>query len=407
MDRVVDRLSGSAKLLRAMNTAAVLSHLLNRGPLTRADIRDLTGLSKPTTSEVLRKLVEAGFAIPIGHTSGGPGPNAEIYAINPEAGFAAAISVRETSGDPSVAIAICDLAGEIRAQSDVVTNLATAPAEALAAGLRDLCAGAGLPLDQVRHVQLGVPGSYDPTTDTIHLVDVPGLERPGLVSALRAALGAPVAIDNDVNLAAVAERGRGVAAGVPTFALLWLDHGLGLAIDLGGPLLRGARGSAGEIGYMPVGLPTRGRGNVTDPAPDLDSILAGAAVLELAAAHRDPADTAGRTGSVMSAGKTLELAVSSGNDRFIEALAERIAVAATAVAAVLDPSLIVLGGAVAQAGGGRLRDAVVAAIHAAAPIDAEIATTGLAEDAVLLGAIDASLESVREVLIQAAHDINS
>ncbi len=101
MDRVVDRLSGSAKLLRAMNTAAVLSHLLNRGPLTRSDIRELTGLSKPTTSEVLRKLVEADFAMAIGHTSGGPGPNAEIYAINPDAGFAAAISVRETAGDPS------------------------------------------------------------------------------------------------------------------------------------------------------------------------------------------------------------------------------------------------------------------------------------------------------------------
>jgi predicted NBD/HSP70 family sugar kinase len=404
MERVVDRLSGSAKLLRAMNTAAVLSHLLNRGPLTRADIRDLTGLSKPTTSEVLRKLVEAGYAIPIGHTSGGPGPNAEIYAINPEAGFAAAISVRETSGDPSVAIAICDLAGEIRAQSDVVTNLATAPAEALASGLRDLCAGAALPLDQIQHVQLGVPGSYDPTTDTIHLVDVPGLNRPGLLAALRDALGAPVSIDNDVNLAAIAERRRGVAAGVPTFVLLWLDYGLGLAIDLGGPLLRGARGSAGEIGYMPVGLPARGRGRAGES--DLDSILAGAAVLELAAAHGTGIAT-NTSGAALSAGKTLELAVSGGNDAFIEALAERIAVAATAVAAVLDPSLIVLGGTVAQAGGVRLRDAVTAAIHAAAPIDADVATTGLAEDAVLLGAIDASLEAVREVLIQAAHDINS
>ncbi len=390
-----------------MNTAAVLSHLLNRGPLTRSDIRELTGLSKPTTSEVLRKLVEADFAMAIGHTSGGPGPNAEIYAINPDAGFAAAISVRETAGDPSVATAICDLTGEVRAQSEIVTKLGTTPADALSAGLRDLCAGAGIPFAAIRHVQLGVPGSYDPTSDTIRLVDVPGLERPGLVSALRRMLGTPVSIDNDVNLAAIAERRRGVAAGVPTFALLWLDHGLGLAIDLGGPLLRGARGGAGEIGYMPVGLPQRGRGPGMRPAPDLDEILAGAAVIELAAAHRETADGGSPRRNVLGAAKTLELAVTSGNDAFIAALAERIAVAATAVAAVLDPSLIVLGGTVAQAGGVRLRDAVAAAIQTAAPIDAEVATTGLADDAVLLGAIDASLEAVREVLIQAAHHMNS
>ncbi len=290
-----------------------------------------------------------------------------------------------------------------------MTKLGSTPADVLAAGLRDLCAGAGIPFERIQHVQLGVPGSYDPTSDTIRLVDVPGLERPGLVRTLRTVLGAPVSIDNDVNLAAIAERRRGVAAGVPTFALLWLDHGLGLAIDLGGPLLRGARGGAGEIGYMPVGLPTRGTGRnaAKQPAPDLDTILAGEAVLALADAHRDPAGAPPSAATVLTAGKALELAVSSGNDAFIEALAERIAVAATAVAAVLDPTLIVLGGTVAQAGGVRLRDAVAVAIRAAAPIDAEVATTGLADDAVLLGAIDASLEAVREVLIQAAHHMNS
>ena len=134
----MERLSGSAKLLRAMNTSAVLSHLLNRGPLTRADIRELTGLSKPTTCDVLRKLVEADLAMVIGHTSGGPGPNAEIYATNPDGAFAAAISVRETTGAPEIAIAIVDLAGVIRARTEVAINLATDdPAAVLAAALLD------------------------------------------------------------------------------------------------------------------------------------------------------------------------------------------------------------------------------------------------------------------------------
>src|SRR5256885_8673305 len=56
------RLAGSAKLLRAMNESAALGHLLDSGALTRNDLRELTGLSKPTTSEVLRRLTQAGPA---------------------------------------------------------------------------------------------------------------------------------------------------------------------------------------------------------------------------------------------------------------------------------------------------------------------------------------------------------
>jgi predicted NBD/HSP70 family sugar kinase len=384
----MDRLSGSSKLLRAMNTSAVLSHLLTRGPLTRGDIRDLTGLSKPTTSDVLRKLVEAGLAIVTGHTSGGPGPNAEIYAANPDAAFAAAISIRETADEPIIAIAVVDLVGTDRAHTEVVRDLGSDPAGVLVEALRDLCRTSNIPLDRIRHTQLGVPGSYDPATEEIHHVDVPGLDRPGLVSTMRRALNSSVSIDNDVNLAAIAERRRGVASDVPNFVLLWIDRGLGLAIDLGGPLLRGARGGAGEIGYMPLGLPSARTGG---DAPDLDSILAGEAVLALAQAHGIEADTP-------------EAAVHKGGAAFIAALAQRVAVAVGAVAAVLDPTLVVLAGAVARAGGSRLRDAVSVAMRAAAPLEVEVATTSLDDDAVLLGALDSGLAIVREDLIQAVHE---
>ena len=59
-------------------------------------------------------------------------------------------------------------------------------------------------------------------TETIHHVDVPGWNRPGLVRELRERLSTEVAVDNDVNLAAMAERSHGVAANVDGFALLWL-----------------------------------------------------------------------------------------------------------------------------------------------------------------------------------------
>src|SRR5215813_1407944 len=198
----MDRLAGSTKLLRAMNESAALGHLLDNGALTRNDLRELTGLSKPTTSEVLRRLTEAGLAIVAGHTTGGPGPNAEIYAANPDAAYAVAISVREAPGPerPRLAVAISDLTGTTRARTelDVDFNETTVDA-AIAEAVIDQCALAGVPIDRLRRVQLGVPGSYDPRTDTIHHVDVPGLDRPGLVGELRRALHAPVGVDNDVN----------------------------------------------------------------------------------------------------------------------------------------------------------------------------------------------------------------
>jgi predicted NBD/HSP70 family sugar kinase len=218
------------------------------------------------------------------------------------------------------------------------------------------------------------------------------LDRPGLVTALRRILGGPVAVDNDVNLAAIAERQRGVGTDAETFALLWLDHGLGLAIDLGGTLMRGAHGGAGEIGYMPLGLSARR--DMRYDTNDLDGVLAGPAVMALAAAH-----------GVMA--PTPAAAVAAGGAAFIAALAQRVSVAIAAVVAVLDPDLVVLAGAVGQAGGDRLLDAVAIALRSASPLEAQIATTALADDAVLLGALDAGLTAVRDDLIRAVQDASN
>ncbi len=375
------RPAGSAKLLRAMNESAALGHLLHSGSLTRGDLRELTGLSKPTTSEVLRRLTEAGLAIIVGRTSGGPGPNAEIYAANPEAAYAVAVSVRETTatGRPALAVAMSDLTGTVRSRAEIGADLTGGDVAATirAAVLRQ-CAEAGVDPSRLRHVQLGVPGSYDPRGDTVHHIDVPGLDHPGLAGELCAALGTRVGIDNDANLAAVAERQRGVGAATESFVLLWFDEGLGLAIDLGGTLLRGARGGAGEIGYMPLGAGARGG--------DLHDAVGGRAVLALAREHGITARTPGE--AVRKAGAAM-----------LTELARRIAIGLAAVIAVLDPPLVVLAGEVGQAGGPALRDAVQAATRKVGPLDTEIATTGVSDDAVLLGALDAALAAVRDELI--------
>jgi predicted NBD/HSP70 family sugar kinase len=392
----VTRLAGSSKLLRAMNESAALAHLLDPGMLTRSDLRKLTALSTPTISEVLRRLTEAGLVNVVGHNSGRPGPNAEIYAANPDAAYAAAISVRDigASGAPSVAAALCDLTGAVRGRLESrIDFLHTDPAAALVDVVAQLRDEAGVPAERIRHVQLGVAGSYDPRTETIRHVDVPGFGRTGLVPEIAAALGTAVGVDNDVNLAAVAERKRGVGRDVDGFALLWLgQEGLGLAIDIAGTLLRGARGGAGEIGYMPLYAP-----DSTHRKLDLQDLFGGAAILELARDNGVPGAT---PADVVRAAAHDPAAAGD----FLTGLADRIAVGLAAVIAVLDPYLVVLAGPIAQAGGETLLAAVTAAVRRAAPLECSFAVTAIDDDAVLLGALDAGLIAVHETLIASIRD---
>ena len=382
-------LAGSSRLLRAMNESAALSHLLDRGELTRADLRELTGLSKPTISEAVRRLTDAGLVVVVGHVSAGPGPNAEVYAANPQAAYAIAVSVRDTAmtGFPALVAAVCDASGAIRARVETPVDFAKVdPVDAIASVVDDLRSKAGIAGDPVGYVQIGVAGSYDARTETIHHVDIPGWGRPGLIGKIEDRVGIRVGVDNDVNLAAVAERRRGVAVDAESFAVLWLGEGLGLAIDLGGTLLRGARGGAGEIGYMPLYSVDGAR------HADLQDLIGGRAVLELAATHKIPGETPAE--AVASAAGSGEQGA-----KFLAQLAERILVGLAAVVAVLDPPLVVLGGEVAQAGGVVLRDAVTAAMRTTDTLETTVEITSVTDDAVLLGGLDAALAAVRDALI--------
>ncbi|HEY1175640.1 MAG TPA: ROK family transcriptional regulator, partial [Phytomonospora sp.] len=240
------RPAGSSRLLRT---------------LTRGDLVTLTGLSKPTASEVIRRLEEAGLVGVAGRTQGGFGPRADRYAVNPDAAYAAVVAV----GEPDrLDVAVMDLTGRTRAHRERTAAFGGDVTGPLAEAVADACAAAGITTGALRRVQLAVPGAYDAHTDTVGNIDVPGFGRAGLARDLTARVGAPVAVGNDVNLAALAERDHG-GTGDDGFALLWLGtRGVGLGIELGGTLLHGATGAAGEIGYLPVGPPGASTGDLQD-----------------------------------------------------------------------------------------------------------------------------------------------
>ncbi len=391
---------GTPRLLRALNDRAALDLLLRHGPLTRTRLGELTGLSKPTASQLLLRLEAAGLVVPAGTVEGNSGPNAQVYAINSTAGHAAGVDVipRRASAE------IVDLTGRSLGSATVDlprTAAERSPATDVRAAVERAAARAGIDLTAITRVVVGAQGAHDPVHDTLmYGGHMPGWSRPGLLAGLTAALGVPVSVENDVNLAAVAERTVAErSAGQPRpgdcFALLWMGDGLGLAIDLAGTLHRGATGGAGEIGYMPVPAATSAasragrRGTIA-----LQDLVGGPAVLRLAREHgiraRGPALAVERAAEHPS------------GPAFLAELAGRVATGLATIVAVLDPDLVVLSGDVGRAGGTRLRDLVRAELHRSSPLHTPVAVSAVPGNPVLAGAVALALAATREQLFSDA-----
>jgi len=220
-----------------------------------------------------------------------------------------------------------------------------------------------------------------------------------------------VVIENDVNLAAMAERADGAASGLDDFAFVWLGIGLGLATIAGGQARRGAGGAAGEIGWMPVHGAPLPAGNEHPSKAGLQAIAGGLAVLALAAEYSVP----GATAAAAVANAVADLArdpadappVGTGSPRasreasaaFIDELAHRVAIGIAAVCVVLDPGLVVLGGPVGKAGGAALAARVAAEVPRLCLARPQVVPTTVPGQPVLLGAMQAALSQARAALL--------
>lgn len=381
---------GTPSVLRAMNDRAALELLLAHGPLSRTRIGELTGLSKPTASQLLARLSAAGLVVATGTTAGRPGPGARLYRVNPDAGYVAALDVTPER----VAAAVADIAGDTRGRHTVVTK--GRPAARTVAHLTEAVSGAaraaGIDRSRLDQVVIGVPGALDPVTARLRYAGhLPGWHSPTLLGDLREAFGAPLTVENDVNLAAVAEQRAGAAVGCEDFVLFWADEGIGAAIVLGGRLHRGATGGAGEIGYMPLpGAPVPHDVDRVNTG-GFQELAGGEAVLRLA----ELGGLRARTPREAVAG-----AVAGGvaGEAVLDELAARLATGLASVVAVLDPQLVVLSGGVASAGGEELRGRVEQRLHRLAIPQPRLLLSRVGAEPVLDGAVEWALSRARETI---------
>ncbi|MEU2271374.1 ROK family transcriptional regulator [Streptomyces olindensis] len=401
----------SPSTARAINDRLALSLLQQEGPLTAGQLKQLTGLSRPTVADLVERLTAAGLIAVVGEAGEQRrGPNAKVYGIVADRAHLAALDVR-TEG---VAVTVADLVGRVLAEASVPIDgdTGTGPAVEQAVALVERVvkeAGA----DRLHTVGIGAPGLIDPASGELR--DSGGLPawHRRLVAALQERLPeARVSVENETNLAALAEQRDGAARDRDTFVLLWLGHGTGAAVVLDGALRRGASGGTGEIGFLPV-PGTAALPSATDCAGGFHSLAAAAAVVDLAARYgMSPAGGEGPSavGVVRAAVDVVEAAVgrvrepsngvvpASSAGRFLDALADRLAVGIAAVVAILDPGCVVLGGEVGRAGGEELAARVQDRIARMTPLPTEVRSTTLGGGAVLRGALLTARERAQEEL---------
>ncbi|MGW6918540.1 ROK family transcriptional regulator [Kitasatospora sp. NPDC054939] len=380
---------------RAINDRLALNLLLEQGPLTATELRGLTGLSRPTVSDLLERLQRTGLVAVVGERGEQRrGPNARVYALVADRAHLAAVDVR-TAG---VSLVVADLAGRSLGTADLVVDerdgtpreLADRIVRTLLATTRE----AGV--DRLHTVAVGAPGLVDPATGRLYSTGKLPAWHAELLTALAELPGTDVILENEVNLAGHAEHRVGAARGQDTFVLLWLGHSVGAAVVIDGKLRRGASGGTGEICFLPVpgtvGLPS-----ASECEGGFHGLVGSAAVCALARAHGLPADPADDAAAAEAAVRAA-LDAGPAGDGFLDALAGRIAIGAAAVCVVLDPGCVVLGGETGRAGGAELARRVEDRLAGLNPLRTAVRAGTAGGGAILAGAVLTAGDAVRRDL---------
>jgi len=340
-----------------MNAAAVLDVLRAIGPATGTDVMEATGLSRPTVHAVCDRLIDMGWIHELeGRRTGeksSPGRRARHYDFNAGAGFVLGVDL----GQNKVTAVVTDLRGEIVGEHTRRFAYDIGAQDRLAEAHRAMSAALGSAAVEpaaVLALSLAVPGPVGPDGHVVASEGyLPGLAEVDLRGAIGSGFGCPVLVENDANLAVLGERWRGVAQDVDDVVELLAGERLGAGIYLGGTLIRGSRGAAGELKLLSM---VEGVGNT-----DGIGYLARSYGAEVVASARGSRSRVGRSAlyaavhgdpDAVTAKAVLEAA--RAGDAVAVQVVDRVVVRIARVLALLDtmlnPDLIVIGGAVAGAG---------------------------------------------------------
>lgn len=330
---------GSQSSLHRANLERVVRAVRMAGSLTQAEIARTTGLSAATVSNIVRELKEAG-TVEVTPTSSG-GRRARAVSLSAEAGIVVGVDF----GHSHLRVAVGNLAHTVLAEDaepidvDASADQGFDRAERL---VRRLVAESGISPGKVIGIGLGVPGPIDIETGVLGSTAIlPGWAGTNPRDELAARLGVPVYVDNDANLGALGEQVWGAGRGARDLAYIKVASGVGAGLVINGQIYRGPGGTAGEIGHITLDEsgPVCRCGN----RGCLETFTAARYVLPLLHSSH---------GTDLTMARVVRLAAGGdpGCRRVIADIGRHIGSGVASLCNLLNPSRVVLGGDLAEAG---------------------------------------------------------
>jgi predicted NBD/HSP70 family sugar kinase len=334
--------SASPEPALAQGGAGVLFQLLRDGKArTRAELALTTGLARSTVASRIDALIASGLVGPAGEATSSGGRPPSRFAFNPAVRVVLAVDV----GATHVIVAVTDLNGEVLAEQRLAQDVADGPEAVLDRVVSEgllLLAKAGRAVDDVAGVGMGLPGPVEHATGRpVKPPIMPGWDGFDVVAYVQRSLPVPVLVDNDVNIMALGER----TAHWPeheNFLFIKVATGVGSGIISSGMLQRGANGTAGDLGHVRV--------------PRGDEVLCRCGnygCLEALASGPALAAELDRQGVPAGRGSDVLRLVAQGNLQAIQVLRQAgrdVGDVLATVVNLLNPSVIVIGGSLGQAG---------------------------------------------------------
>ena len=244
--------------VRRLNLGVVLRRVASAGTCSRAQIAAETGLTRGTVSSLVTELIDLELVRETGGTTsprgvGRPGAALELSDVLVSVGLEVNVDY--------VAVSVEDLTGAVRYERrSYRENRGSAPGPVLdrigAAARAALAAAAADGLRPIG-ISVAVPGLVEEASGTVVLAPNLGWVELPVAAELEARLGIPVHVENESNLAALAEHWTGAAVGIDNFICVFGEVGVGGGVVLGGRLFRGSHGYAGEFGHVSLGVEGR------------------------------------------------------------------------------------------------------------------------------------------------------
>jgi predicted NBD/HSP70 family sugar kinase len=372
------------ELVRKVNQQRIMQIVSERNPIGIPQIIKLSGLSRPTVDQIVGFFLENGLLRESGFTQGRPGRKAALYELNPSTGFGVGVDL----GGSKVACAIADVGGKILIQGYEQINPegGTQIIAQIIELIKKVSKEAGISEEKIRQIAIGTPGILSEDGKLSLGANIGNLDGMHLSDILRKLFDVDVDVENDLNLAAVGEFLHGAAREVMNFALIQLGTGIGSGIFIDGHLVRGSRGAAGEVSFLPL------FGDPDDPwAVEnglAESFLGTKGILK----RYDnicgkPADVTVK--DIFERANKGELEAK----QLVGEVGKNLAYVAVSLKAVADPELIVIGGGIGS--NPALLPIVQTWANRLVPFEVNIRSTSLEAKAGVIGAAAFAAEKIR------------